>query len=94
MTMLGMPIKWSRKAPAVLGTQGDISLADFSKYVIGDTQQMSLDSSPHSSFRSDKTDFRIIERIDGQPGMLEPLTPENGGPTLSAFVQLETRSLD
>lgn len=94
MTLLGMPIKWSRKAPAVLGTQGDVSLVDFSKYVIGDTQQMSFDSSPHSSFRSDKTDFRVIERIDGQPGMLEPLTPENNGPTLSAFVQLETRSLD
>lgn len=94
MTMLGMPIKWSRKAPAVLGTQGDISLVDLSKYVIGDTQQITLDASEHSSFRSDKTDFRVIERVDGTPGMLEPITPENGGPTLSAFVQLETRSLD
>jgi HK97 family phage major capsid protein len=94
MTLLGMPIKWSRKAPALLGSQGDISLVDFSKYIIGDTQQLSLDASEHSSFKKDKTDFRIVERIDGQPGMLEPLTPENGGPTLSAFVQLETRSLD
>ena len=93
-TMLGIPIKWSRKAPATLGTQGDISLVDLSTYVIGDTLSMSLDSSPHSSFRSDKTDFRIIERVDGQPGLLAPLTPENGGPTLSAYVQLETRSLD
>jgi HK97 family phage major capsid protein len=94
MTLLGMPIKWSRKAPAVLGTQGDISLVDLSKYVVGDTQQLSLDASEHSSFKKDKTDFRIVERIDGQPGMLEAITPENGGPTLSAFVQLETRSLD
>lgn len=91
-TMLGLPLVVSRKAPAALNTQGDISLADFKTYVIGDGQEMRLDTSAHSSFRADKTDFRIIERVDGQPGMLNALTPENGGPTLSAYVQLETRS--
>lgn len=94
MTMLGLPIRWTRKAPAVLGTQGDISLVDWSNYVIGDAMAMQLDSSTHSKFSSDKTQFRIIEHVDGQPGMLAPLTPENNGPTLSAYVQLETRSLD
>lgn len=93
-TMAGLPITWSRKAPAVLGTQGDISLVDLTTYVVGDTKTMTLDTSEHSSFRSDKTDFRIIERVDGQPGLLSPLTPENNGPTLSAYIQLETRSLD
>jgi HK97 family phage major capsid protein len=92
-SMLGIPITWSRKAPAVLGTQGDISLVDNTKYIIGDTQAMSLDTSEHSSFRSDKTDFRIITRVDGQPGMLAPITPENNGPTLSAWVQLATRTV-
>lgn len=92
-SMLGIPITWSRKAPAVLGTQGDISLVDNTKYVIGDTQVMTLDTSEHSSFRSDKTDFRIITRVDGQPGMVAPLTPENNGPTLSAWIQLATRTL-
>ncbi len=91
-SMLGLPIRWTRKAPAALGTQGDISLVDWTKYVIGDTQEMTLDTSEHSAFTSDKTDFKIIERVDGQPAMLSALTPENGGPTLSAFVQLETRS--
>lgn len=93
-TLLGIPIRWTRKAPATMGTQGDISLVDWSKYVIGDTQEMTFDTSEHSAFTSDKTDFRIIERVDGQPGLLAPLTPENNGPTLSAFIQLETRSLD
>ncbi len=92
MTLLGRPIKWSRKAPAALNTKGDISLVDLSTYLIGDGQEMRLDTSAHSSFRSDKTDFRIVEHVDGQPSILEPLTPENGGPTLSAYVQLETRS--
>jgi HK97 family phage major capsid protein len=94
MSLLGIPIRYTRKAPAVMGTQGDISLVDWTKYVIGDTMTMTLDTSEHSAFTSDKTDFRIIERLDGQPGLLAPLTPENNGPTLSAFIQLETRTLD
>lgn len=92
MTLLGRPIKWSRKAPGVLGTQGDISLADFRMYAIGDRQDVRLDTSEHVQFLQDKTVFKVIERIDGQPLLKSPLSPENGGPTLSAFVQLETRS--
>lgn len=94
MTLLGMPIKWSRKAPATLGTQGDISLADFSLYGVGDRQDVRVDTSEHAQFLADKTIFKVIERVDGQPLLLSPLTPENGGPTLSAFVQLETRTTD
>lgn len=93
-TMLGLPIRWTRKAPGTLNTQGDISLVDWSTYVIGDTTSVQLDTSEHSAFRRDKTEFRILSEVDGQPGMLSPLTPENGGPTLSAYIQLETRSLD
>lgn len=92
MTMAGIPLTWSRKAPAVLGTQGDISLVDNTKYVIGDNMTMMLDASEHSAFTSDSTQFRIVELVDGQPGMLAPLTPENNGPTLSAWVQLATRT--
>lgn len=92
MTMLGRPIKWTRKAPGVLGTQGDISLADFRMYAIGDRQDVRLDTSEHAQFLADKTVFKVIERVDGQPLLKSPLSPENGGPTLSAFVQLETRS--
>lgn len=90
-TLLGRPILWSRKAPGTLGTKGDLSLVDFSSYVIGDTMDMRIDTSEHASFWTDKTGFRIIERVDGQPSYLSALTPENGGPTLSCVVQLETR---
>jgi len=90
-TLLGRPIIWSRKTPGVLGTKGDLSLTDFSTYVIGDTMNMRIDTSEHANFWTDKTGFRIIERVDGQPTYLSPLTPENGGPTLSCCVQLETR---
>ncbi len=91
MTLLGLPVIMSRKAPAVLGTQGDVSLVDFNQYVIGDTQTMSLESSEHAKFSSDKTVFRVLQRLDGTPTMLSELTPENNGPTLSAYIQLATR---
>ena len=90
-SILGMPIRWTRKAPSVLGTQGDVSLVDWPQYVIGDAVSIQLDSSEHSSFRTDKTDLRILGHIDGQPGQLSPLTPQNNGPTLSSFIQLQTR---
>lgn len=90
-TLLGRPILWSRKTPGVLGTKGDISLVDYSTYVVGDTMDMRIDTSEHASFWTDKTGFRIIERVDGQPTYLSALTPENGGPTLSCVVQLENR---
>lgn len=94
MTLLGRPIVWSRKAPATLGTQGDLSLVDLSYYAIGDRQDVRLDTSEHARFLQDDTVFKVIERVDGQPLLLSPLTPENGGPTLSGFVQLETRATD
>lgn len=94
MTLLGRPIKWSRKAPAALGTQGDISLADFGLYGVADRQDVRLETSEHAFFFQDQTAFKVIERVDGQPLLLTPLTPENGGPTLSGFVQLETRATD
>lgn len=91
MSILGVPIRWTRKAPAVLGTQGDVSLVDWNKYTIGDAYALQFDTSEHSSFRSDKTDFRILLHVDGAPSMLSPLTPQNNGPTLSSFIQLASR---
>lgn len=92
MNLLGLPIRWSRKAPGVLGTKGDVSLTDLSTYLIGDTMDMRIDTSEHAAFWTDKTGFRVVGRVDGQPSHLSALTPENGGPTLSATVQIETRS--
>lgn len=92
MTLLGRPIVVTEKAPAVLGDVGDISLVDFGYYLIGDRQGLEITSSEHSLFSSDQTQLRFIQRNDGQPWIISPLTPKNGGPTLSAVVQLATRS--
>lgn len=91
-TMLGLPILWTRKTPATMGTKGDLSLVDPTEYLIGDTMDMRVDTSEHVAFWTDKTGFRVVLRTDGQPSQLSALTPENGGPTLSSYVQLETRA--
>lgn len=91
LTLLGRPVIMTEKAPAVLGDKGDLSLVDFGMYLIGDRQMMTVDSSEHVKFTSDKTTFRVIQRNDGQPWLQSAITPKNGGPTLSPFVQLETR---
>lgn len=92
MTLLGRPVVVSEKAPAAVGTQGDISFVDFGFYLIGDRQQMSLESSEHYKFANDVTAFRIIQRNDGRPWLQSALTPRNNSATLSPFVQLATRA--
>lgn len=91
-TILGLPLIVSEKAPAVLGTQGDISLVDFGMYLIGDRQSMEMTSSSDRYFEADKTAFKIVQRNDGRPWLDSAITPQNGGPSLSPFVQLAVRS--
>ncbi len=92
VSILGRPVIFTEKAPGTLGTQGDLSFVDLGYYLIGDRQAMSATSSPHWKFGNDQTAFRIINRVDGMPWLKSAITPENGGPTLSPYVQLATRS--
>jgi HK97 family phage major capsid protein len=89
MTLLGLPIVVSEKARAV-GTAGDINLVDFGFYLFGDRQAMSARQSEDFRFQNDVTAFRVIERVDGRPWLASAITPQNGGATLSPFVQLTT----
>jgi HK97 family phage major capsid protein len=92
LTLLGRPVIMDEKAPGVLGDQGDLSFVDFGMYLIGDRQQMTVDSSEHVKFTSDKTTYRVIQRNDGRPWIESALTPQNGSATLSPFVQLAARA--
>lgn len=92
LTLLGRPVIMTEKAPAALGTIGDLNFVDFGMYLIGDRQMMTVDSSEHVKFTSDKTTFRVIQRNDGRPWLNSPLTPHNNSATLSPFVQLATRA--
>ena len=57
-----------------------------------DLEVMQAMSSPHYKFASDKTAFRIIERVDGRPWLESSITPKNGGDALSPFVKIATRA--
>src|SRR6188768_1806673 len=90
LTLLGRPVIITEKA-SLLGDVGDIAFVDLSMYLIGDRQQMELESSAHAKFTQDKTVYRVISRVDGRPWVNSAITPRNAGPTLSPFVQLEAR---
>ena len=87
MSILGRPLIITEKAGA-LGDLGDINFVDFSHYLIGDRQAISLDASEHSRFMNDETELRVIERVDGRPWLQDAITPKNGSSTLSPYVQL------
>lgn len=88
---MGHPLFLTEKTPQ-LNSPGDLSFVDFSEYLIGDRQAMQASSSQEYRFGVDKTAYRIIERVDGTPWIQTPLTPRNGGPTLSPVVQLTAGS--
>lgn len=91
MRILGRPAFPTEKCNT-LGTRGDLELVDLSYYMVGDRQAMTAESSTDYRFGNDETVFRIIQRVDGRPWLQSPITPANGGPTLSAFIEMETRS--
>jgi HK97 family phage major capsid protein len=92
LTLLGRPIVMTEKAPSVLGGQSDLSFVDFSKYLIGDREDLSIETSAHVKFTSDQTTIRAIQRNDGRPAILSAITPQNNGPSLSPFITLGERA--
>lgn len=91
MTIFNRPLVVSEKAGR-LGDRADLAFVDLSYYLIGDRQIMSADSSTDYRFGNDQTAFRIIQRVDGRPWLQSAITPQNGGPTLSPFVEIEARA--
>ena len=91
MSLYGRPVILSEKCQT-LGTAGDLFFVDFSYYVIGDRQSLSMASSPHVRFQNDETVWRFTQRVDGRPWVENALTPRNGSSTISPFVNLATRA--
>lgn len=90
-TILTRPVIFTEKTE-VLGSQGDVLLADFSQYIIGLREEMRIDLSQHVYFTTDQGAARLIERHDGQPLWDEALTLEDGSTEVSPFVVLAARS--
>lgn len=85
--LLGQPVLVTEKLPA-LGTSYCFMLADFSKFVIGDRQDTTIDISPHVYFLNNQLVWRVIMRHDGQPWLSNVVTLADGVWTVSPFVIL------
>lgn len=90
-TLYGRPVI-PHESCAALGTVGDILFCDWGSYVTatkaGYPKQA---SSMHLYFLTDEMAFRIVMRIDGQPGINNTITMKDGS-TRGVFVSLATRS--
>jgi HK97 family phage major capsid protein len=87
-TLLGWPIIFTEKLPA-LGTTGDVCLVDYSWYLWGDRQAVTMDISREHKFRTNQTVFRTVEAIDGQPWLDSTITLADGSTVVSPFVVLQ-----
>lgn len=95
-TLMGKPLIWSKHC-STLGDVGDIVLADWSQYLVGQKAGQGADgkydTSIHLKFDADQTCFRFVFRIDGQPWWPSALTPPQAtNDTLSPFVVLAERA--
>lgn len=86
-TFLGYPIEFVEKLPAV-GAKGDLMLADFSYYMVGDRQSTTVKFSTDYLFKTNQTAARAVHRVDGQPWLSAPITFEDGATQVSPFVVL------
>lgn len=87
LQLLGRPVFVTEQVPT-LGTADDVMLVDFSYYIIGDREDLAIQTSEHYRFANDETTYRFILRNDGQPWLNSALTPKNSGDTLSPIVAL------
>jgi HK97 family phage major capsid protein len=85
--LLGLPVIWSEKVPRI-GTAGDVVLADWRYYLIGDRQATTIESTKFDYWRYDETSWRVVHRVDGQPWLSQPLYYYDGTTRVSPFVIL------
>ena len=87
-----MPVIFTEKTP-VVGSAGDVLLADFRYYLIGDRQATTIESTPFTDkWIYDLTTWRVVHRVDGQPWLSAPITLTDGTLTVSPFVILGAKS--
>lgn len=74
--LLGYPILWHERSP-LLGTTGDLVLADLSYYLIKPGSGPFVAISEHVYFESNKTVIKIFDNVDGRPWLTAPFAQEN-----------------
>lgn len=90
-TLIGLPCITTGRTP-VLGTQGDVILADLKYYLVKDGSGIFLDASPHFRFTENITIIKVTWNVDGIPWPTGPFTLEDGATQVSPFVVLDLAS--
>ena len=76
---------------SVIGTTGDLILADLSMYYLGRrANPMVALSGLGPGFERNRSTLRGVARIAGQPAVATPIDPAQGAATLTPFVILGT----
>jgi HK97 family phage major capsid protein len=89
--LLGFPVVFTEKCP-LRNNPGDVILADWRYYLIGDRQATTVESTQFDLWRYDKTSWRAVHRVDGQPWLSQPLYYQDGTTRISPFVILGSKS--
>lgn len=89
-TLLGRPAVQSDRNP-ILGSLGDIWIADLGQYLIKDGSGPFVAASEHVLFQQNKTMIKVFWNVDGAPWLTAPLQLENGY-VASPFVTLNVPS--
>jgi len=87
-TLLGLPILWTGKQPA-LGNEGDLVLANFRYYLTKAGSGPFVAISEHVKFTTNQTVFKIVANIDGQPWVKDPLKLDDAVTTVSPYIILQ-----
>jgi hypothetical protein len=75
---------------SVIGSVGDIVLADLGYYVTYE-KPVDIALSMEVRYLNGEGVYRFSFRVDGAPIIKSPIAPKNGGATKSAFVTLAAR---
>lgn len=84
--LLGYPIRFQENAP-ILGSDGDLVLADLQYYIIKDGAGIFISASEHPLFKQNKTIIKAFWNVDGKPWVTAPFTLKNGY-QVSPFIKL------
>lgn len=86
-SLFGFPLYFVEQMPAP-GQKGSVALVDRSKYLVGDREAKTVDSTKIFKFQNDITSWRCVSRVDGQPWLNVPFTWADGTTQTSPFVIL------
>jgi HK97 family phage major capsid protein len=87
MMLSGLPLVVTEKLPA-LNTAGDIFVGDWSKYIVGDRQQVEIAFSEHVAFTTNQSAWRFVSRVGGRPWLSDKITLSDATNSVSPFVGL------